>query len=113
MFKLFSIVSIIAFVLLGVVIGLLNPTAVELNLFVMTVTLPLSVIMSGLLVVGMAIGGLIVFMQVMKLRWALHGKIRENQKLSDQIVQLKKQNIEEKERQAKQESPNNNLPAIN
>ena len=97
MFKLFSILIIAVFVLLGVVVGILNPVSVELNLFVTRISLPLSVVMSALLATGMAIGGAVVFMEVIKLRWLLRAKQREKQKLSDQIVQLKKTNLKIKE----------------
>ncbi len=101
MLKLFSLIAVVLFVLLGIVVGLLNPVAVELNLFFLSANLPLSVIMSALLVLGMAIGGLVVFLQVLKLRWIIHAKVRDNQKLSDQIIQLKKAQIETKENRAK------------
>lgn len=104
MFKLLSILVIVSFVLLGVIIGILNPISVELNLFVSQITLPLSVVMSALLALGMAIGASIIFMQVVRLRWMLRSKTRENQKLSDQIIQLKKANVQAKESLSKQSS---------
>ncbi len=106
MFKLFSVLAVLLFVLFGIVIGLMNPVSVELNLFVSTLTLPLSVIMSALLVIGMLIGGGIVFVQVLRLRWRLRSKVKECQKLSDQIVQLKKENVEVKEKQAQNKLTN-------
>lgn len=60
--------------------------------------------MSALLVLGMMVGGLIVFIQVIRLRWQLRSKLKHNQKLSDQIVQLKKQIVEAKELRVKQDS---------
>lgn len=68
--------------------------------------------MSALLVIGMTIGGIIVFFQVMRLRWQLRGKVKQNQKLSDQIVQLKKQIVEAKEKQVKQDSESNKKIAV-
>jgi len=78
------------FVITGVAVGVLNPSSVLLNLFVIQVELPLSVVMAALLAVGMTIGALIIFMQVLRLRWVVRAKVKENQKLSDQIIQLKK-----------------------
>ena len=60
--------------------------------------------MSALLVIGMMMGGVIVFIQVIRLRWQLRRKLKHNQQLSDQIVQLKKQIVEAKERRVKQDS---------
>ncbi len=114
MIKLFSILLVIAFVAMGVVVGLLNPISVELNLFLLTVTLPLSVVMSALLVVGMLVGAVIIYTQVIKLRWLLRAKTRQNQKLSDEIIQLKKQQVEHKENQVREEidSPDKVLISI-
>jgi|ACQI01.1.fsa_nt_gi uncharacterized membrane protein YciS (DUF1049 family) len=115
MFILFSIVAIVTFLLLGIVIGLLNPVAVDLNLFFTSATLPLSVVMSVLLVIGMAIGGFIVFLQLLKVKWLVVSKNREIHKLSDQVIQLKKTNIEIKEQLGKEQgeaNQDNNLVAI-
>lgn len=97
MFKLLSILVMVLFVITGIAVGVLNPTSVSLNLFVVQVELPLSVIMAALLVVGMAVGAFIIFMQVLRLRWVIRRKVKENQKLSDQIIQLKKASVEIKE----------------
>lgn len=113
MFKLLSIFAALAFVVMGVVVGLLNPVSVDLNLFFLTVTLPLSVVMAALLVVGMAVGGMIVYIQVLKLRWRLRCKTRENQKLSDDILQLKKQQVQVKELQAHRDKAENDLDSAN
>lgn len=103
MIKLFSLLAVAFFVIFGVVIGLLNPASVDINVFVTTITLPLSVVMSVLFVVGMAVGGAIIFLQVLKYRWKIHAQVKQNQKLSSQIVELKKELVEQRENKVKQE----------
>lgn len=112
MIKLFSLLSIAAFVLLGVAIGLLNPNSVDINLFLATITLPLSVVMSALFVFGMGVGAFIIFFQVLSVRWKLHAKTKENQKLANQIVELKKELIEKKEQEVKHEIRSNSASLL-
>lgn len=77
--------------------GVLNPTPVDLNLLFTYVQLPLSVVMALLFILGLSIGAVIISIQVIRLRWLVRQKTKHNQKLSDQIIQLKKANIEAKE----------------
>lgn len=97
MLKLISILFIISFLIIGVVLGILNPVSVELNLLLTTIHLPLSVIMAGLFIIGLAVGAAIISMQVIRLRWVVRQKNKQNLKLSDQIIQLKKANVQAKE----------------
>lgn len=97
MFKLFSLIFIILFLMIGVTLGVLNPVSVDLNLLITYIQLPLSVVMAVLFVLGLTIGAAIISIQVIRLRWVIRQKTKQNQKLSDQIIQLKKANIEAKE----------------
>lgn len=97
MLKLFSLLFIISFLIIGVVLGILNPSSVELNLLITSIDLPLSVIMAVLFILGLVVGAAIISMQVIRLRWALRQKTKQNLKLTDQIIQLKKANIQVKE----------------
>jgi len=97
MLKLFSLLFIISFLIIGVVLGVLNPTSVELNLLITSVNLPLSVIMAVLFIIGLVVGAAIISIQVIRLRWIVRQKSKQNLKLSDQIIQLKKANIQVKE----------------
>jgi len=97
MFKLLSLVFIILFLLIGVTLGVLNPTSVDLNLLFTYIQLPLSVVMAILFILGLTIGAAIISFQAIRLRWIIRQKSKQNQKLSDQIIQLKKANIEAKE----------------
>lgn len=105
MFKLISILITILFIVTGVTLGVLNPTSVVLDLFLIKLSMPLSVIMAILLILGMIIGATIIFMQVMRLRWVIRRKTKENQKLSNQIIQLRKANTEVKEILKKEPNP--------
>ncbi|WP_038126285.1 lipopolysaccharide assembly protein LapA domain-containing protein [Thiomicrorhabdus sp. Milos-T2] len=102
MLKLFSLLFIISFLIIGVVLGVLNPTSVELNLLITSVNLPLSVIMAVLFIIGLVVGAAIISMQVIRLRWIVRQKTKQNLKLSDQIIQLKKANIQVKESSTKE-----------
>ncbi|BCN93354.1 hypothetical protein THMIRHAM_11390 [Thiomicrorhabdus immobilis] len=97
MLKLISLLFIIAFLIIGVVLGVLNPVSVELNLLIVTFNLPLSVIMAALFIIGLTVGAAIISMQVIRLRWIVRQKTKQNLKLSDQIIQLKKANVQVKE----------------
>lgn len=97
MFKLFSLIFIILFLMIGVTLGVLNPASVDLNLLVTYIQLPLSVVMAVLFILGLTIGAAIISIQAVRLRWVIRQKTKQNQKLSDQIIQLKKANIEAKE----------------
>ena len=83
--------------MIGVTLGVLNPTSVDLSLLVTYIQLPLSVVMAVLFILGLTIGAAIISIQAVRLRWVIRQKTKQNQKLSDQIIQLKKANIEAKE----------------
>jgi putative membrane protein len=97
MFKLVSFVVTLFFLMVGITLGVLNPTAVTLDLFILQPQVPLSMVMAVTLILGMVFGALMILVQVMRLRWKLRKQIRANRKLSDQIVQLKKANVQAKE----------------
>lgn len=101
MFKLLSLIITMVFIVIGVTLGVLNPQAVQLDLYLINLELPLSVIMAALFISGMLIGAFFIFLQVLTLRWAVRRKTKENQKLSDQIIQLKKTSVQAKEKLTK------------
>lgn len=94
MLKLLSLFVTLVVLALGIILGVLNSTPVELNLFLIKPTLPLSLVLTLFLLVGFLVGALIVFMQVIRIKWQLRKQIKLNQKQADQIIQLKKANIE-------------------
>lgn len=95
MFKLLSLILTLCFVFIGVSLGVLNPSEVMLDLYFVQMQLPLSVVMAVLFICGMLLGALFILMQVFRLNWMLRRKTKENQMLSDQIVQLKKAQVQQ------------------
>jgi len=94
MLKLISLFVTLVVLALGITLGVLNSTPVELNLFLIKPTLPLSLVLTLFLITGFLIGALVVSMQVIRIKWQLRKQIKLNQKQADQIIQLKKANIE-------------------
>lgn len=90
MFKLFIFVIILFLLFLGIVLGVLNPSLVELDLFILKAMFPLGVILAVSLVIGALLGSAVSSLQIGRLKWQLRKQQRENQKRLNQIVQLKK-----------------------
>ena len=97
MSKIVAFIFIIVFLVLGVTIGLLNPVEVPVNLFLLQPSIPLSVVMAVMFILGMLIGASIVFTKILRLQWTLKKLQHEKQKLSNQLIQLKKNHLQEKE----------------
>ncbi len=88
--KLFIFFIVIMLLILGAVLGVLNPSLVELNVFLIKVTLPLGVILALTLVVGALLGAAVLSLKVGGLKWKLRKQERINKKQSNQILELKK-----------------------
>lgn len=114
MFKLISLLFTTVFLLLGLVLGVLNPHLVEFDLFFYHVQFPLGLAMAVMLVIGMLIGALLIKMQVTQLKWRLSKQTRLNQKQSDEMVHMKKQLHEAKQQKSldaiQPANQNNQLP---
>ena len=91
MLKILSLIVTVCVLLLGLALGVLNPTLVKFDAFFAIIELPLSVLLALTLVLGALLGALIVFAQVLKMRWLLKAQVRKNQKQADQLVQLSKE----------------------
>ncbi|MBF6056903.1 MULTISPECIES: LapA family protein [Thiomicrorhabdus] len=96
MSKFVSYLLTLIFLALGVTLGVLNPTPVVLDLFLFKPTLPLSVILAIVFIIGLLFGGMLIAMQLMSLRWQLRKQQRVNARQADKIVQLNKQVSEQK-----------------
>ena len=93
MFKFISF-TVTLFVLgVGMALGVLNPTPVTLDLFLIRPTLPLSLVLAVMLILGVLLGAGIILVQVVQLKWRLRKQIKINQKQSSQIIQLKKDQV--------------------
>ncbi len=93
MFKLISFIVTFIILSIGMVLGALNPTPVTLDLFLIRPTLPLSLVLAVMLILGVVLGAAVILVQVAQLKWRLRTQTKLNQKQSDQIVQLKKEQI--------------------
>ena len=78
---------------IGMVLGVLNPTPVTLDLFLIRPTLPLSLVLAVMLILGVLLGAGVILVQVAQLKWRLRKQIKLNQKQSNQIIQLKKDQV--------------------
>ncbi len=93
MFKLISITLTLIILGTGMALGVLNPTPVTLDLFLIRPTLPLSLVLASVLIFGVLVGAGIILVQVAQLQWRLRKQIKVNQKQSSQIIQLKKDQV--------------------
>ena len=90
MTKLFTIVVTLVFVAIGILLGVLNPTPIQLDLFIFTPVLPLSIIMALMFIFGLFVGAVLLSLKVMKIRWQLAKTLKAHRKQSQQIIDLKK-----------------------
>lgn len=93
MAKIISIIVTIVFLAFGVVLGILNPTSVPFDLFVVQMNLPLSVLLALTFIVGMLVGSLFVFSQVVKSRLQISKLRKQNNHLSNEILAMKKESF--------------------
>ncbi len=93
MFKLISFTVTLFILGTGMVLGVLNPAPVTLDLFLIRPTLPLSLVLAVMLILGVLLGAGVILVQVAQLKWRLRKQIKINQKQSNQIIQLKKDQV--------------------
>ncbi|MBN2647594.1 MAG: LapA family protein [Thiotrichales bacterium] len=94
MYRLISLSITVSFILGGLFLGLLNPHFVKVDFFWQQFDWPLGVLMALMLVLGMALGALLIKLQVAQLRWRLAKQQRLAQKQADELVHLKKRLLE-------------------
>ena len=93
MFKLISFTVTLFILGIGMALGVLNPHPVTLDLFLIRPTLPLSLVLAVMLILGILLGASIILIQVAQLKWRLRKQIKINQKQSSQIIELKKDQV--------------------
>ncbi|CAN8142456.1 lipopolysaccharide assembly protein A [uncultured Thiomicrorhabdus sp.] len=96
MFKLISLIFTFAFLLFGLLLGVLNPNSVKLDVYLLSFDFPLGLALAIVMVIGMLVGALLIKMQVTQLKWRLKKQTRLNQKQADELVQTKKALAESK-----------------
>lgn len=93
MAKILSFIITIFFLIIGLTLGVLNPSSVPFDLFFFQTDIPLSILLAIALVIGMLIGSLYTLSQLVKLRWQVKRLEKDNKKQLDNIVQLKKEAV--------------------
>ncbi len=93
MFKFISLTMLFIILAIGMTLGALNPGLVTLDLFLIRPTLPLSLVLAGVLILGVLLGATIILVQVTQLKWRLRKLTKLNQKQSSQLIQLKKEAV--------------------
>ncbi|WP_019556279.1 LapA family protein [Thiomicrorhabdus arctica] len=93
MFKLISFTVTLFILAIGMVLGVLNPAPVTLDLFLIRPTLPLSLVLAAMLILGVLLGASVMLVQVAQLKWRLRKQVKVNQKQSSQLIQLKKEQV--------------------
>jgi len=88
--KLFIFFIVIMLLILGAVLGVLNPSLIELNVFLIKITLPLGLVLALTLVIGALLGASVLSLKIGGLRWKLRQQERINKKQSNEILELKK-----------------------
>ena len=89
MLKIISLIATLLFVAAGILLGVLNPTPIKLDLFLLTPTLPLSLIMAIMFIFGLLLGALLMASKIFRLRWQLAKESKKNRKQANQIIELK------------------------
>lgn len=91
MLKLLSLIATLAFLALGVIVGMLNPTLVPFDYLFNQRHVPLSILLSVAFIFGMVFAGLFAFLQVVRLQWQLHRLNKSNKQQANELIELKKQ----------------------
>ncbi len=98
MLKLFIFIIIIVLLVLGIVLGVLNPDKVSLDMFLIQTTLPLGLLLAITLVVGALLGAAASSFKISQLKWQLRKQLKANKKQLNEVVRLKKtSSLKEKE----------------
>ncbi len=91
MIKLLSLIATLAFLALGVMVGMLNPTLVPFDYLINQRHVPLSILLSVAFILGMVFAGLFAFIQVVRLQWQLHRLNKSHKQQANEFIELKKQ----------------------
>ena len=98
MFKIISFTISLAFLVLGLLLGLFNPHSVNIDLIIFQAQLPLSLIIASSILLGLLIASIYFGSFTLRTKWALKKQLKENQKLNNTILDLNRK-ILEKENQ--------------
>ena len=96
--KILSFVVLIVIMVLGVLLGILNPASVSFDYYFDQRHIPLSILLTFSFVFGLLLAGLFVIMQVIQLKWSNHKLGKLIKKQSNEIIELKKKIHTEQEK---------------
>ena len=83
--RLLMIIVYLLIILLGISFATLNATSVQVNFYVKTLTMPISVLMTAMLGIGLLIGFTVSIMRFWRLKIELL-KVKNNLKMSEKEV---------------------------
>ncbi len=89
MFKLFIVIVSLVLLILGIVLGVLNPAPVTLDVFLIKMELPLGLVLAVTLVLGALLGVLGSSFQIARLKWQIRKQAGIDKKRLNEIVVLK------------------------
>jgi len=93
MLKLFSIFMAALFVLLGVILGLLNPHEVYFDGYLIQGNFPLSILMAASFILGMLGVSGVFSAQLIKLKWQLSKRQKQLDRLNAQLAKMKTEQL--------------------
>lgn len=91
MLKVLSTLTALVFLVLGVLLGLLNPSLVSFDYYFNQIQLPLSILLGLAFIVGLVLALLFTLFQVLSLRYKLRQLSKKHTKQVDELIELKKQ----------------------
>ena len=91
MLKLFTTLAAMMFLVLGVLLGLLNPTLVSFDYYFNQLQLPLSILLGLAFVSGIVLALFFMLFQVLTLRYQLRQINKKYGKQVNETIELKKQ----------------------
>lgn len=88
--KLLSLIVLIAFIVLGVLVGLLNSLLVPFDYYFDQRHIPLSVVITVSFIAGLLTAGFFIFLQVLRLKWKNRKLVKQVKVYANEIIELKK-----------------------
>ncbi|WP_044406175.1 LapA family protein [Thiomicrospira microaerophila] len=96
--KVLSFVVLVVMMVLGILLGSLNPTSVPFDYYFDQRHIPLSILLSLSFISGLLLAGFFIILQVVHLKWTNHKLNKQIKKQSNEIIELKKKVHTEQEK---------------
>ncbi|WFE69815.1 LapA family protein [Thiomicrospira sp. R3] len=88
--KLLSFAMLIAFIVLGVLLGSLNSVLVPFDYYFYQRHLPLSILLTVSFISGLLLAGFFIFTQVIQLKWQNRKLMKQVKVHANEVIELKK-----------------------